>query len=85
MRSRSSSRLLQAPSRSGSRGIADARQLKAAALIHATRVAVTGRGGEPRAVRGLELVGPRTGRCTRDLEQSSRFYFLLIRRARLNG
>ena len=39
------------------RAIADARQLKAAALIHATRVAVTGRAASPGLFEVLELVG----------------------------
>jgi glutamyl-tRNA synthetase len=39
------------------RGIADARQIKAAALIHATRVAVTGRAASPGLFEVLELIG----------------------------
>ena len=39
------------------RGIADARQMKAAALIHATRVAVTGRAASPGLFEVLELAG----------------------------
>ena len=39
------------------RGIAEARQMKAAALIHATRVAVTGRASSPGLFDVLELAG----------------------------
>jgi glutamyl/glutaminyl-tRNA synthetase len=39
------------------RGIADARGIKAAALIHATRVAVTGRAASPGLFEVLDLLG----------------------------
>jgi len=47
----------------GLRNLAEARGLKAAALIHATRVAVTGKATSPGLFEVLELLGPeRTGR-----------------------
>jgi glutamyl-tRNA synthetase len=39
------------------RGLADARGVKPASLIHATRLAVTGRGASPGLFEVLELVG----------------------------
>ena len=46
-----------ATSRPALRGVAEARGIKAAALIHATRVAVTGRAASPGLFEVLELVG----------------------------
>ena len=46
-----------APMEERLRAIADARQMKAAALIHATRVAVTGRAASPGLFEVLELAG----------------------------
>ena len=46
-----------APLEAALRGLADSRGIKAAALIHATRVAVTGRAASPGLFEVLELIG----------------------------
>jgi glutamyl-tRNA synthetase len=59
----------QAPIEAALRGLADARGVKAATLIHATRVAVTGKTASPGLFEVLELLGRR--RTVRRVETAS--------------